>query len=129
MRRHSSGCGVVSLATKLRVEEVIVTFLHAQSGRLAEVLGIEASAQLLLILEVWLVIAALGFSRSWSNPLIVEGGVKFIGIAFAFIPGQFGASEGVYALIADAIGLPTAAGLTLALVRRVRGLLVAALGV
>jgi hypothetical protein len=35
----------------------------------------------------------------------------------------------MYALLAGAIGLPAAAGLTLALVRRVRGLLVASAGV
>ena len=58
-----------------------------------------------------------------------EGGVKFVPIAFAFIPGQFGALEGVHALLAAAIGLPAAVGLTLALVRRMRGLLVAAVGV
>jgi hypothetical protein len=111
-----------------RIEEVLVTFLHACHGRLAEVLAIETAAHLLLILEIWVVIAALGFSRSWSSPLIVEGGVKFVAMAFAFIPGQFGASEAVYAALAAAIGLPSAAGLTLALVRRVRGLLVAAAG-
>jgi hypothetical protein len=52
-----------------------------------------------------------------------------VAIAFAFVPGQLGASESVYALLADAIGLPPAAGLTLALMRRLRGLIVAAAGV
>lgn len=70
-----------------------------------------------------------GHMMSWIDPLILEGGAKFIGTAFAFVPGQVGASEGVCALLAGAIGLPAAAGLTLALVRRVRGLLVAAAGV
>ena len=59
----------------------------------------------------------------------MEGGVKFIAIAFAFIPGQFGALEGTYALVFAAIGLPAAVGLTVALVRRMRGLLVASVGV
>lgn len=93
-----------------------------------EVLAIETIAHALLVLEVWVLLAALGLSFSWSAPLIVEGGVKFIAIAFAFIPGQFGASESVYVLIAGAVGLPVAAGLTLALVRRVRGLFLAAGG-
>jgi polyferredoxin len=92
------------------------------------VLAIETIAHALLVLEVWVLLAALGLSFSWSAPLIVEGGVKFIAIAFAFIPGQFGASESVYVLIAGAVGLPVAAGLTLALVRRVRGLFLAAGG-
>jgi hypothetical protein len=110
------------------IEDVLVEFLHTQHRRVAEVFAIEAIAHLLLVVEVWVLMAALGFWLSWSTPLIVEGGVKFIAIAFAFIPGQFGASEGVYVLLAGAVGLPMAAGLTLALVRRVRGLLVAAAG-
>jgi hypothetical protein len=112
-----------------QVEDVLITFLHANPGRLAEVLAMETGAHMLLMLEIWVVIAALGLPLFWTDPLIVEGGVKFIAIAFSFIPGQFGASEGVYALLFGAIGLPTAAGLTLALVRRIRGLLVAAAGV
>jgi hypothetical protein len=111
-----------------RIEDLILGFLHEHRGRLAEVLALETAAHMLLVFEIWVVIAALGFSRSWSNSIIVEGGVKFVGIAFAFVPGQVGASDGVYALLANAIGLSTAAGLSLALVRRLRGLLVAAMG-
>jgi hypothetical protein len=110
------------------IEEVVLRFLHVQRRRLAEVFGIEAIAQLLLILEIWVLITALGLSLSWSTPFILEGGVKFVAIVFAFIPGQFGASEGVYVLLAGGVGLPAAAGLTLALVRRMRGLVVAAAG-
>jgi glycosyltransferase 2 family protein len=111
-----------------RVEAAIVRFLHEHPGRLTEVLAIETGAQLLLILEIWIVLVALGASRAWDQSFILEGGVKFVAIAFAFIPGQFGALEGVYALLAGAIGLPAAVGLTLALLRRVRDLLVAAAG-
>ncbi len=112
-----------------RVEDVIIGFLHRHRGRLAEVLAIEAVAHMLLVMEVWIVLTTLGYSLRWTDPLIVEGGRKVTTAAFAFVPGQFGASEGVYALLAGAIGLPAAAGLTLALVRRVRGLLVASAGV
>jgi hypothetical protein len=113
----------------LPVEELMIRFLHERSGRLAEVVAIEMTAHVLLIVEIWILIQALGFSSSWIAPIIVEGGVKFVTIAFAFMPGQLGASEGVYALLAGAVGLPAAAGLSLALVRRVRGLLIAAAGV
>jgi hypothetical protein len=111
-----------------RIEDVLVTFLHVHHRRLAEVLAIEAVAHGLLALEIWIVFTALGVSRSWSNPIIFEGGVKFIGIAFAFIPGQVGATEAVYEVLAGAIGVPAVVGLTLALVRRLRSLLVAGAG-
>jgi len=110
------------------IEDSLIRFLHGRHGRVAQVFVVEAVAQLLLILEIWIVIAVIGLSTSWRTSLIVEGGVKFIGVVFGFVPGQFGASEGVYVLLARAVGLPAAAGLTLALVRRVRGLLVAGAG-
>jgi hypothetical protein len=99
-----------------------------QHCRLAEVVAIETAAHLLLIFEVWVVLNALGFSGA-LNALIIEGGAKLSGLVFAFVPGQVGAAESVYVLLARAVGLPAAVGLTLALVRRVRGLLVGAVGV
>jgi hypothetical protein len=111
------------------IESVIIAFLHTHHRRLTQVLAIETAAHLLLVGEIWLVMSALGLALSWTDPLIIEGGAKFIATVFAFIPGQVGASEGVYALLAGAIGLPLAAGVTLALVRRIRGLAVAAAAV
>lgn len=111
------------------VEDAIIRFLHEHPRRLAEVAAIETAAHLLLVCEIWIVLVALGASRSWILPIMIEGSTKFVTIAFAFIPGQVGASEGVYALLAGAIGLPMAVGLTLALLRRTRGLIVAAAGV
>jgi glycosyltransferase 2 family protein len=110
------------------VERVIVSFMHARPARLAEVLALEASVHTLLALEVVTVLFALELPFSWRDPFIVEGGVKFISVVFFFIPGQVGASESVYTILFEALGFSAAAGLTLALVRRVRALLVAAAG-
>lgn len=129
LRRSRSVIGALRAERVARtfapIEQALVRFLHERRRAVAEVLAVETIAHGLLVVEVWVLLAALGLSFSWSAPLIVEGGVKFIAIVFAFIPGQFGASEGVYVLIARAVGLPAAAGLTLALVRRLRGLFVA----
>lgn len=111
------------------VEHVLVGFMHERPARLVEVLAIEVAGHALLVLEIWIVIRALGYSVPLIDPWIVEGGVKFIAAAFFFIPGQVGAFEGVYALLFKAIGLPAAAGLTMALVRRIRALIVAGVGI
>ena len=110
------------------VEDVIIRFLSADRRRVAEVMAVEACAQLLLIGELRVIIAALGFQSSWLASLVVEGGVKFVAIAFAFVPGQLGASEVVYAVLCGAIGLPAAAGVSVALVRRLRSMVVAIAG-
>jgi hypothetical protein len=119
----------IAAARVVPVEELIIAFLHGHRGRLLEVLGIEFAAQALLVVELWVVLGALDLPRSWQSAAVIEGGVKFVGILFAFVPGQIGAAEGVYAWLAGAIGLAASAGLSLALVRRFRGLVVAVAGV
>jgi hypothetical protein len=107
------------------VERVLVSFMHDRPARLAEVFAIEAGGHALLALEIWVVVRALGLHVAPVDPFIVEGSTKFIGVVFFFIPGQVGVSESVYTLPFEAIGLPAAAGLTMALVRRIRALIVA----
>ena len=110
------------------VERVLIGFMHDRPGRLAEVLAIEAAGHAVLASEIYVVVSALGFHPAAIDAFIVEGAVKFISVAFFFIPGQVGAQEGVYTLLFQAIGLTGAVGLTMALVRRVRALIVAGAG-
>jgi hypothetical protein len=122
--------GARNVASRVEpVERVLVGFMRRHPLRMCGVLAIEAAGHALLAAEVWVVLEALGLPLAPADPLLVEGGVKFISVAFFFIPGQVGASEGVYSLLVSALGFPAAAGLTLALVRRVRGLIVAGIGV
>jgi uncharacterized membrane protein YbhN (UPF0104 family) len=109
-------------------EGVLVGLMHDRPARLAELLAIEAGGHALLVLEIYVVIRSLGYDVGLIDTLVLEGASKFIAVAFFFVPGQVGASEGVYTLLFRAIGLPAAAGLTMALVRRVRGLIVGGLG-
>ena len=49
---------------------------------LTEVLVLETAAHSALIAEIWLVMPALGHDLSWSGVFMLEGGAKFIAIAF-----------------------------------------------
>lgn len=49
-------------------------------------------------------------------------------LAFFFIPWQLGASEGVYALLFDTLGLTSTLGVGVALARRVRSVLATGVG-
>jgi hypothetical protein len=110
------------------VEHVVLSFLHDHPARLVQVLAIQATGHALFIVEILIVIAALGVHLSVKDAVIIEGGAKVIGVAFFFIPGQVGASEAVYASLLTAVGLSASAGLTLALIRRLRSLCVASVG-
>jgi hypothetical protein len=59
-----------------------------------------------------------------EKPWTTRRAVEFIDVAFFFVPGQLGAHEGLYSLIAAGMGVPPAAGLTLSLARRIRGVFV-----
>jgi hypothetical protein len=76
------------------------------------------------MLEVWIVFRALGAHVTLVDAFVFEGAVKFIDVAFFFVPGQLGAHEGLYSVIAAGMGVPPAAGLTLSLARRIRGVFV-----
>ncbi len=110
------------------VERFLVSFMHDRPGRLIEVLGLEVFGHVLLAAEIWVVMGAIGPAASWTDALIMEGAIKLIAAVFFFVPGQLGAAEGVYVLLAEALKFGAAAGLTLALIRRVRALLIATLG-
>jgi lysylphosphatidylglycerol synthase-like protein len=111
------------------MEAHLLDILHGSPTRFIEALVAQAIGHALLAVEIFVLFHALGFAVRLTDPLIVEGGVKFINAAFVFIPGQFGAAEGSNALIVGALGYPGAAGVTLSLMRRVRAYLVAGAGV
>jgi hypothetical protein len=116
------------VAQRIRgVERVLVHFLRYRHRALAEVVAVQSMSQVLLMFEIWVVLTAIGGAPPWWYPPVIEGAVKYIGLAFAFVPGQVGAAEGVYAFLAAVLGLSSTAGLTLALVRRIRSVVVAAI--
>jgi hypothetical protein len=108
-------------------EQLLVTFLRHNPREVVQMLGLQLAAQASVLLEVIVVFRALQTGARLVDVFVFEGSVKFIDVAFFFVPGQLGAHEGLYSVIAGALGIATAAGLTLALARRIRGLLVACL--
>jgi hypothetical protein len=111
-----------------RVEDLLLDTMHDRPVRFARILLLEASSHALHILELYLILRALDLAVPLGTAAIVEGAAKFIGLAFFFIPGQVGASEGAHTIIFEVIGLPAVAGFTVPFVRRIRAIVVAALG-
>ncbi len=111
-----------------RVEDLLLEVLREQPARLARVALFEIAAQILLVAELAWILALAGLPWSVWDAFLIESSTKFTTMAFFFIPGQVGASEGVLALVFATVGLPAAGGVAAAIVRRVRSLLVAAIG-
>ena len=111
-----------------RVEDLLLDIMHDSPARFARILIIESAGHGLHILELFFIIHALELGAGIGTATIIEGATKFVGLAFFFIPGQVGASEGAHTIIFDVVGLPAVAGFTVPFVRRIRGIVVAALG-
>jgi hypothetical protein len=94
----------------------------------AAIVLVEAGAQAALVLEVNWILRGLELATPAIYPLVIESATKFITMVFFFVPLQVGAAEGSYAVIFGALGLPAAAGFTLAFFRRLRSLLIASAG-
>jgi hypothetical protein len=109
-------------------EAVITRLLRTQPRRVVVAIAAQSAAHLLLALEAWLVFRAIGNPIPAASAVAFEGAAKLVDVAFFFVPGHLGAQEGVYEMVAPALGAVPAAGLTLALLRRMRGLVVAVAG-
>jgi hypothetical protein len=79
-------------------------------------------------LEVYVVLAWIGAPVDWATALAVEAGSVLIdGIVF-FVPAKLGTQEGGKVVLFAALGLDPARGFTLGVVRRIRELVYAGLG-
>jgi hypothetical protein len=122
---HIPGGAVAGAA---RIDNVLVDLARDRPARLAEIVATELAGHVLLMGEVAVVLVALGLWKSPAYPLLIEGGAKFTNGVFFFVPGQVGALEGTQVVMFRLLGLQPAAGLTLALARRVRGLITGGIG-
>ena len=111
-----------------QMEEILFKVVYDRPARFLMVVALQAAAHLLLILEVYWVLAVLGNPPPLLFPLLIETASKFISLLFLFVPLQLGVAEGAYAFVLTLLGLPAAVGVTLSLVRRLRSLLVTGVG-
>jgi uncharacterized membrane protein YbhN (UPF0104 family) len=102
--------------------------MHDRPRQFTRLLLLESTAHLLHILELYVIVLALELGAGFGIATLIEGAAKFVGLVFFFIPGQVGASEGTHTLIFEAVGLSAVAGFAVPFIRRIRSIVVAALG-
>nr|WP_272874893.1 lysylphosphatidylglycerol synthase domain-containing protein [Roseomonas marmotae] len=78
---------------------------------------------LLGVLETWAALYALGVQASLAEALVIESLGQAIRSAGFFIPGTLGVQEGGYVLICALFGIPPDKAIALALIRRLRDIL------
>jgi putative membrane protein len=80
------------------------------------------------VVEVWLILHFLGIEGGWKTAITIEVLAQALDAALFFVPARAGTQEGGIVLIFTFLGLPPATGLALAIIRRLRQLSWASVG-
>jgi phosphatidylglycerophosphate synthase len=110
------------------VEDRLLDFFHHSPGAFRKNLVLQMIGQVAAVLEVYLVLRLMGHAVGVSAALAVEGLTKLVNVIGMINPGNTGTFEGGNMLFAKLVGMSGTAGLTLALIRRVRALFWTAVG-
>ena len=110
----------------LEVERNLLALLRGKRRRLATLTVLPIVCYGVNALEVWAIFFAIGEPIGASEALVIETFVRLASVAGAAVPASLGTLEASHIAIATALGL--SGGGALALARRLRALLWAALG-
>jgi len=113
------------------LEERIYDVAHWPAFRIAHVSSWEALFHVAAVAEVWLILRTMpgGSQTTLVDAFLMEATGRFITVAFKFIPYRLGIDEVGSGSVSRLLGLGAPAGVTLALVRRLRILLLNATGI
>lgn len=117
-----AGRTAVPAAAIREVESRVYGVLGWSFARLAHVGAWEVAFHAAAVAEVWLVLRLLpgAADATLIDAVLLESAGRFVTIAFKFIPYRLGIDEAGSGAVAQVIGMGPAAGVTLALVRRLR---------
>lgn len=112
------------------VEERIYGFYNQSSSRFLKIIILEACFHLAGVLEVFVTLWFISETpASLLTAFVLESVNRFINVAFKFVPMRVGVDEAGTGLLAKVLGLTTATGVSLAIVRKARILVWTAVGV
>jgi len=97
-------------------------------GRIAHVLYWEIAFHIAAVAEVWVVLASLVPEVTVADAFLLESAGRFVIVVFKFVPYRLGIDEAGSGAVAAVLGFAPATGVTLALIRRLRIVILNALG-
>jgi hypothetical protein len=112
------------------VEERIYSFYAQSTSRFVIIILLEVCFHLAGVLEVFVTLYFISETRiGFLTAFVLESVNRFINVAFKFVPMRMGVDEAGTGLLAKILGLTTATGVSLAIVRKARILVWTAVGV
>jgi hypothetical protein len=119
----------VPLKRVLHAVEPLRRFALAQPRRASTILALEASYHALGIIETYVVLLCVSpAGATWASALLLETMNRGVTIVFKMLPMRVGVDEVAAAFVTNRLSLGPATGVMLALVRKLRMLFWAALG-
>lgn len=113
-----------------RFEDRIYSYYARNRGRVATLALLEAVFHVAGVAEVYFAVAFMtGSSPTLLAALVLESTGRVINVVFKYVPLKLGVDEAGAGLLAGALNLGTATGVTLAIVRKARVLVWTAFGV
>ena len=97
-------------------------------GRIAHVASWEAAFHVAAVAEVFVVLRLLVPDITLAEAFLLESAGRFVTVAFKFVPYRLGIDEAGSGAVAAVLGMPPVTGVTLALVRRIRIIVLNAVG-
>ncbi len=110
------------------IESQIYAVPQWPAARLAHVVLWEVAFHIAAVAEVWLILLLLVPDSTLAEAFLLESAGRFVTVAFKFVPYRLGIDEAGSGAVAAALGLASAVGVTLALVRRIRIIALNAIG-
>ncbi len=104
---------------------------YPRDGRRLAALGLfELLFHVLAVTEAWLILSVIGGRAPTPlDAFVFEAANRFVNVVFKFVPLRFGVDEAGAGILADLLAFGATAGVTLAVVRKARMLVWAAVGV
>jgi hypothetical protein len=108
----------------------VTGFAACHPRRLWRAFGLDAAFHLLAVIEVFLTLRWILGDRSPTlvQAVVFESVNRLVTVAFKFVPFRIGVDEALTGALAPVLSVNPAAGVTLAVVRKVRSLFWAAVG-
>jgi hypothetical protein len=112
---------LASITGRVRtVEENISRFYEQRRAAFFLIFAVNASAHLINVIEVYIILAMMGERASLSGAFVIEAATKVINAAFFFVPTRAGVYESGNALVLKSLGMEVGAGIALAIIRKLR---------
>ena len=110
------------------VEENLYSFYSTRRADFLAIVLLNLSAHVINIFEVCLILNLMRLPSSLASGFVIEAATKLINLVFFFVPARAGVYESGNALVFEALGMTTGAGVALAIIRKIRALVWVAYG-